>query len=408
MSESHARALNVTCLASYFKGAEFMRECKRQGCRVALVTREKLLAEDWPRESLDEIVAVPNDATPDVFVYTVSQMARPRRLDRLVALEEFDVITAGLIREQLQMPGMDASTARRFRDKLAMRVKARAAGVPVPDFVHVLNYDELRAYMERVPPPWVMKPRADVSAIGIRRLYDSEQVWRAIDALDARAAMQERSPYFLLERYVPGDVYHVDSVVDDNEVVFASVNRYGRPPLNVAHEGGVFITYTLDHDSDERRELLELNRRVLTGLGLQRGAAHAEFIRSAADGRFYFLEVAARIGGAYIAEVAEAATGINLWREWARIEVAGGERPLEKPAPRREHAGLALTLARQEYPDTSAYTDPEIVHRVARRHHAGLIVRSPEAGRVRELLDQYERRFREDFYAFIPPPERPE
>src|SRR5918912_621653 len=156
MSERDARQRTVLCLASYFKGGEFMRECKRQGARVVLMTREKLLHEDWPRESLDDIIALPNDAQPELYVYVASQLGRPQKIDLVAALEEFDVITAGLIREQFCLGGMTSSEARVFRDKLAMRVRARAAGISVPDFVHVLNYQELGDYMERVPAPWVM------------------------------------------------------------------------------------------------------------------------------------------------------------------------------------------------------------------------------------------------------------
>lgn len=396
------------CLASYFKGVDFIRECKRRGCRVILVTKEKLLEEDWPRESLDDIISLPNDAGPDQFVHTVTELARRIKVDRLVALEEFDIQTAALIREHLQIPGMGTSAARRFRDKLAMRVNARDAGLPVPDFVHVLNYQELGEYMERVPPPWVMKPRTDVSAIGIRKMQDSEQVWRAIDELDQRERLTERSSYYLLERFVAGDVFHVDSLVERCRVRFAGVNRYGRPPMDVAHEGGVFISQTVKHGSAEQKKLLHLNRRLVASLNLQRGATHAEFIRSAEDGQFYFLEIAARVGGAYIADVLEAASGINIWHEWAAIEIARGEGEVEIKPARKEYAGIVLSLARQEYPDTASYTDPEIVYRVKKRHHAGLVVRSPKLDRVTELLDQYARRFVEDFSAVLPPPEKVE
>jgi hypothetical protein len=408
MTETQARPLNVVCLASYFKGNEFIRECKRQGCRVTLVTREKLLQEDWPRESLDDLVAVPNDASPDIFIHTVSQLARPHRLDRLIALEEYDVITAALVREHLRLPGMGSTTARLFRDKLAMRVKAQDAGIRVPDFVHVLNYDALGEYMNRVPPPWVLKPRSDVSAVGIKKMHESEQVWREIDALDAREDLRERSSYYLLERYVAGEVYHVDSLVEGDKVVFAGANKYGRPPMDVAHQGGIFISHTVKHGSKEQKELFKINRKLIKALGLRRGVTHAEFIKSAEDGHFYFLEIASRVGGAYIAETLEAASGINLWRDWARIELAGGETAVEVKPLRQEYGGVALSLARQEYPDTSAYTDAEIVYRVKKRHHVGLVVRSPELGRVTELLDQYARRFIDEFSAVIPPMERPE
>lgn len=408
MTDAPPHPLYIVCLASYFKGGEFIRECKRQGCRVVLVTKERLLAEDWPRESLDAVIAVPNEATPEHFIHTVTQLARPLKLDLVVALEEYDVITAALIREHLRIPGMGSTTARLFRDKLAMRVVAEEAGIRVPDFVPLVNYNEIGQYMERTPSPWMLKPRSDVSAIGIKKLEDSEQVWRAIDILDARPSLTERSSYYLLERYVAGEVFHVDSLVEASKVVFAGANRYGRPPMEVAHGGGVYVSYTVEHDSDEQQQLFELNQRLVKSLGLVRGAAHAEFIKSANDGQFYFLEIAARVGGSYIAEVLEASSGINIWREWATIEMARGERPFKLRPARREYGGIALTLARQEWPDTSAYTDAEIVYRVKKRHHVGLVVRSPELDRVKELLDAYAVRFAEQFSAVVPPLERPE
>jgi biotin carboxylase len=408
MTESPPRSPYLVCLASYFKGGDFIRECKRQGCRVVLVTREKLLHEDWPRAELDDIIAVPNDATPELFIHTVTQLARPLKLDRVVALEEYDVVTAALIREHLRLPGMTASTARQFRDKLTMRQIASESGIRVPEFVHLVNYNEIGTFMERTPAPWMLKPRSDVSAMGIRKMQDSEQVWRTIDVLDARERLTERSSYYLLERYVAGEVYHVDALVWDGRVIFAGANRYGRPPMDVAHGGGVYVSYTIEHDSEEQRELFDLNARLIESLGLRRGAAHAEFIKSATDGQFYFLEIAARVGGSYIAEVLEAARGLNLWREWAGIEIAGGERPYELEPPHKEYAGIVLSLARQEWPDTGGYSEAEIVYRVRKRHHVGLVVRSPSLERVRELLDAYAQRFAEEFSAVVPPLEKPE
>ena len=408
MTDTEARSQTYVCLASYFKGAEFMRECKRQNQRVILVTKERVLHEDWPREALDDIIALPNDATPELYIYAVSQLARPQKVDRIVALEEFDVVTAGLIREHLCLDGLTSTTARIFRDKLSMRVHAHRAGIRVPEFVHALNYDELRAFMSSVEPPWVLKPRSDVSAVGIKKLEDSEQVWRAIDTLDARDNLSERSAYYLLERFVAGEVFHVDSLVKDGKVVFAGANAYGRPPMDVAHQGGVFISSTVKHNSEDQRKLFKLNRKLIGALGLSHGAAHAEFIRSAEDGELYFLEIAARVGGAYIAETLEAASGINLWREWAKIEMARGDGSYKLPATRKDYGGIVLSLARQEYPDTSSYTDEEIVYRVRKRHHVGLVVRSPKLERVAELLDQYARRFSEEFTAVEPPLERAE
>jgi biotin carboxylase len=406
MSRTPFSGLTVLCLASYFKGNEFLRQCKAQGCHVILIVKERLKDEEWARDAVDTFAVMANSASPDDFVHVVSQMARTRRIDRVVALEEYDVMTAALIREHLRVPGMGTTTARLFRDKLAMRVKADGVGIEVPRFVHVLNEDDLKSFMAAVPPPWVLKPRSDVSAVGIQKLHTAELVWQAVQALDARPVITERSSYYLLERFVAGDVYHVDSLVHQGEVVFGGVHRYLRPPMQVAHQGGVFVTSTVERGSRDERELLALNRDLLRALGLVRGATHAEFIRGA-DGRLYFLEVAARVGGAYIAEVLEAASGINLWREWANVELCRDELPYALPSIRHEYAGVALALARQEWPDTSAYSDPEIVHRVRKRHHVGLVVRSTDAGRVNALLGAYVQRFTGDFLSVLPPMERP-
>jgi biotin carboxylase len=402
-----ARPLNIICLATYFKGGDFIRECKRLGCRVILITKEKMLKEDWPHDSLDDLIAVPNNAGPPLLIDLVSFLARKAKPDRVVALEEFDVMTAALIREHFCLPGMSSSTSKTFRDKFRMAEAAKAAGINVPDFVPLINSDDIGAFMERIPPPWIIKPRSDVSAIGIRKVEDATEVWRTVDELNERENLRERASYYLLAQFIRGEVFHVDSLVNNGRVVFAGANRYGRPPLDVAHGGGAYVSRTIAHRSDDEKNLFTINRKLIRSLGLERGAAHAEFIKSEADGRFYFLEVAARVGGAYIADVLEAASGLNLWREWAALEVAGKSAARVKPA-RNEYAGIVLSLARQEYPDTSGYDDPEIVYRVKKRHHAGLIVRSSKLERVEELLAQYAGRFADDFVAIVPPLQKAE
>lgn len=408
MPETPNRPLNIICLATYFKGADFIRECKAHGNRVVLITKEKMLNEDWPRDSLDDLIAVPNDAGPALFIDLMAFLSRQAKPDRIIALEEFDVVTAALMREHLCMPGLSSSRAKIFRDKLSMAVCSQRGGIDVPEFVPLLNSEEVNEFMNRVPGPWVVKPRSDVSAIGISKVEEPNQVWRTIEQMNERENLQERASYYVLARFIAGEVFHVDSVVSEGKVVFAGVNQYGRPPMQVAHHGGAYISRTVARGSADEKALLAINSRLVKALGLERGATHAEFIKSTDDGQFYFLEIAARVGGAYIAEVLEAATGVNIWREWARMEINQASSVKRIVPKRKEYAGIILSLAKQEQPDTSAYVEEEIVYRVKKRHHAGLVVRSKSLERVNELLDSYSRRFVEDFVAVMAPPERPE
>jgi len=400
--------LTILCVATYFKGDAFLKEAKQQGCTVLLLTSDKLANDAWPREAIDEIHSIPRDADEPRITRTVDAVAKRHRIDRITALDDFDVEMGAMLREHLQVPGMGRTTASRFRDKLAMRMKAKHLGIPVPEFAPVFNDQDVNDWAARVPPPWMLKPRSSAAAIGIKKINNHDELWRAL-----HAAADQRS-HCVLEQFVQGDVYHVDSIVWDGGVVFAVAFKYGRPPMQVAHEGGIFITRRLADDSAEGSALLALNRRLQDGLGLRRGVSHTEFIRRDTgdvrlepDRAFVFLETSARVGGAFIVDTIEAGTGINLWREWAKIEVAGEDGTYSVPPHRDDHSGIVLSLARQEMPDMSAYVDPEITTRIRKHHHAGLIVASPDPQRVEALMADYTERFYRDFFATAPPPDRP-
>lgn len=393
---------NVLCLASYFKGERFLRKAAALGATPYLLTIEGLLDRPWPRDAIAEVFAQRDDADLKQTIRTVSYLARSRQFDRIVALDDFDVETAAAIREHLRIPGMGDTTARHFRDKLAMRVKCKEEGILAPDFVHVLNYPAVREFTKRVPPPWMNKPRSQASAAGITKVESEEHLWQLTEQ------QGDEQSFFLLEQFVPGDVYHVDSIVSERAVVFTEVHKCLFPPFDVAHSGGVFATSTVARGSDDDRTLRTLNETLLGTLRLVRGVSHAEFIKGADDGKFYMLECAARVGGAHITDMIEAATGVNLWEEWAAIELADlARRPYVPPVPRAEYAGLAMTLAREAHPDFSSFSDPEIVYRSPEEHHVGLVVRSANPKRVAELVERYARRLATEFSAAMPSQPKP-
>ena len=387
----------LLCMTSFDKGAEFMRAAKDAGARVLLLTVESLRDLAWPRAAIDDFFFMPHLYHREDVINAVSYLARSERIDRIVPLDEFDVEMAAALREHLRIPGMSESTTRFFRDKLAMRMQARAAGLRVPAFTRTFPYDDVRAFLAAIAPPWVVKPRMEASAVGIRKLSDAEHVWRLFDQLgDAQSR-------HLIEQFVRGEVYHVDSIVAQGQLVLCEKHRYHKPPFEVYHGGGLFRSSTLERGTAEDAELERLTQHLATSFGIDLGILHTEYIRSADDGEFYFLETAARVGGAYISDMVAAATGVNLWEEWAHLELAAArESAYDPPAPERAYGGVLLSLARQEWPDTSAYSDPEIVQRVRKQHHAGFVLRSDRHERIVELLNSYGERFLHDFAAAMP------
>lgn len=403
MSDQHP--VTILAITGYEKGHAFLQQAKREGAKVYLLTSQSLKdVAQFPRESLDDIFYMPDvdkQWNREDTLKAVSFLARNEQIDLIVPLDDFDLELAAFLREHLRVPGLGESKTRFFRDKLAMRMKAEEAGLNVPPFVHILNYRRVGEYLQQVPGPWVLKPRLMAGAIGIKKVERAEELWPMLEKLG------DEQSFYLLEKFIPGDVYHVDSIVYEGEIRFAIASGYGRPPMEVSHGGGVFTTRILERGSGIEQQLLSMNKRVLAGLGLTRGVSHTEYIVGREDGKVYFLETSARVGGAHIADLIEAATGINMWAEWARVEVAGGKSKYEPPQARNDYAGLLVSLARQEHPDTSGYQDPEIVWRMDKKSHVGFIVKSPSYGRVGELLGSLLERVGQDFMTSAPPRERP-
>lgn len=400
-SSNSQHAPTILSISSYEKGQAFLREAAQLGANVILLTVDKLRDADWPRESLASIETMPDEAPPSEVLRLVIRLAREQRIDRVVPLDEFDLEAAALVREHFRLPGMSQSATYFFRDKLAMRAAARAAGVRVPRFTAVHYRPAVHEFLQTIPGPWFLKPRTSASAIGIRRIETEDQLWRTLDDLGDEATN------FLLEQFVSGDVFHVEGITSGGAVLLGLPFQYGQPPFKTMHEGGVFSTLSLDPASAVAAALIEAHTHVLGALGLVSGVSHTEFIRSE-DGLIYFLETAARVGGAYIAEVVEFATGLNPWREWARIECSAlfGMR-YEMPERHPGFAGSVICLARQEQPDTSAFNDPEVVFRLHQHHHAGIIVKADTPGRVLSLVDAYTARFQNDFCTSLPAPDKP-
>jgi biotin carboxylase len=394
----------ILCISSYEKGHDFMRQCKKEGARVFLLTSKSLEDADWPKEAIDDIFYI-NDVDKqwkmEDVIYGVSFLSRKHKLNRIVALDDFDVEKAASLREHLRTPGMGDTTARFFRDKLAMRMRAKEVGILVPDFVHVLNHEEINNFMENNDPPYVLKPRLQAGAIGIKKINNPIEFWEIANSLG------DQQSFYLLEKFVPGDIYHVDTIVYNNKIEFAIASEYGKPPMEVAHEGRVFSTKTIQRGTDLEKALQLLNNDVINSLGLIRGISHTEFIKAHKDGKIYFLETSARVGGANIHELIKAASGIDLWREWAKIEVSSEFKGYKLPEVKNNYAGLILSLAKQEWPNLDNYNGNEIVWKLQKKYHAGLVCASESFEKVNELLQKYTERFYNDFFTSQPLPDKP-
>jgi len=391
------------CISNYFKGADFLIGLKNEGNKVYLVTSEKLRNKPWPFEFIDEIFYMEGQDTDwnlEHLLLGVSNLMKSTQIDAVVALDDFDVEKATYLRENLRIDGMGQTTGRYFRDKLAMRMRAKSCGISNPQFCSLFNDHDINTFADTVAAPWVLKPRSEASASGIIKVYDKESLWMHINEMG-----NNRFKY-LVEQFRPGDVYHCDSLILDGKIIFSITSRYLATPMEISQGGGIFRSANIPYNSADDKEIKKVNEQVIKGFGLKHGAAHSEYIKCKDDGKIYFLETSSRVGGAHLAEMVAAASGVNLWTEWAKIENAlVKDLKYSLPKPKKEYAGIVLTLSKFENPDLSSFADKEVCFRVPLEYHAGLIVNSDKHEKVLELLDNYADRLVRDFATVVAPAE---
>lgn len=399
------KPLTYLCISTYYKGGPFLEACANEGNTVFLLTAKKLENSPWPRHAVSEFFYLDDESNTaeniDHIIKGFAWLIKEKNIDRVVALDDFDVEKAAAIREEFRIPGMGQTTARYFRDKLAMRMKAQEEGIPVPAFSDLFKDKHINAFADSVKPPYVLKPRSEASAMGIKKVHSKEELWEAVHGLG------DERYRFLVEQFKPGDVYHADSLTFNGKVEFCCVSRYLSTPFEVAHGAGIFRSATCDPNSKEAKALVKLNASVMKGFGMKYSASHTEFIHCHEDGKFYFLETSSRVGGAHIAEMVEHTTGVSLWAEWARIEHASATKTDYKLSkPKRLNGGILVSLARYENPDQSCFDAPEVKWVISKKWHVGSIMVSEKQDRVLELLDQYAEVVQRDFHASAPLPDK--
>ncbi len=112
------------------------------------------------------------------------------------------------------------------------------------------------------------------------------------------------------------------------------------------------------------------------------------------------------MGGAHIADLVEQETGVDLWAEWAKLEIPHGKWGYTPPKRENHHAGLIISLSKDKTPDMSAYDDADIVWKLTMDHHAGLVVRCADEATLDRRMDELEKRIANDFMAVLPAPDK--
>lgn len=263
------------------------------------------------------VVVLPDLNKVDSVVQAARQCAAELGgVDRVLAFSEADLLTGGLIRDVLGVPGLGRHDLQRFRDKPAMKAEIAAAGLAVPAFQIVGSADEVAAFATRTTADVIVKPRAGMGSWGTQVIPKGQAVPVAeFDDVE-------------VEEFVTGPIWHVDGVVRHGSMSFVKPSRYIGTCYDF-HRGQPLASLT--ESGPEAEEMVRFTELCLKALDLTDGLFHLEII--AAPTGPVFLEVGARVGGGPTPDLFLDEYGIDLVEEWIKIELG---LPVSLP---REHAG---------------------------------------------------------------------
>lgn len=264
------------------------------------------------KHHLTDYLQVPRILDEDDVVQRVHAWMRGRSCDRVLANWEVLVLTAARLRERFGVHGMRPDTVRGFRDKELMKQRVRAAGLRTPRSARATTVAEVRAAVEDIGYPLVLKPIAGAGSASTYRVDDAPTLEKVLPAMRHVAVVS-------CEEFIEGEEFTYDTVCIGGTPVYENVAQYLPPPIiarSVESVSPVIITVR-DMHQERLRAGIELGRGVLDALGMGDGFTHMEWFRKP-DGEVVFGEIGCRPGGAHLVDQMNYTSDIDLFREWAR------------------------------------------------------------------------------------------
>ena len=233
------------------------------------------------------------------------------------------------VAEALDLPGIGTETAHRMTHKIAMRRTLADAGLPQPRFAAVRTLQEARAAAETVGFPAVLKPTDSGGQRGVFRLESAADLERHLHAALAESPTHEA----IVEAYEEGLELNGLVVVRDGEPELLTLSDRLRPP-GIGFGVGWIHVYPSTLYGDTLAEAERVAVDAVHALGLRDGIAFPQLIAED-QGRVSVVEVAARVPGGQMADLAAHAVGVDLV-EIALRQALGESIPDELVRPRRQ------------------------------------------------------------------------
>lgn len=223
----------------------------------------------------------------------------------IISSSEYDVLRAARLRECLNLEGQSYKSALAFRNKVVMKEYVQHAGISVPSFAAIEMAVDLYGFIEINGYPVVVKPISGMGSMDTTVLKNKQDLCVFLEG--------GIMPNYMVEKFVQGDVYHIDGAIINGEIVLAWPSRYMNNCLSF-QQGEYLSSYQLEKNNPLTERLREFTAQVLDVLPTpQHTSFHAEVFHTPED-EIVFCEIASRTGGALVREAVQHTFGVDITR----------------------------------------------------------------------------------------------
>jgi biotin carboxylase len=270
-----------------------------------------------------------------------------RRIDGVLCVAADAPMTVAAVADRLRIPGLSRESARLASDKLAMKIRFREAGVPIPWFAAVNTPQEFGRIAVERGSDLVVKPADSRGSRGVQRIACVKD----LNAAFALAQSHSPTQRVMVEQYLSGPQVSTESVVVNGRCFtpglsdrnYEFLDRYA--PFFV--ENGGDLPSSLSPEIQDKIKLMV--GKAAAALGIVNGTVKGDIVVH--DGEPHVIEMAARLsGGFFCTREIPLSSGVDF--VGAAIKVALGE----CPAPEELEPSRSVPVI-QRY----AFPDPGVV-----------------------------------------------
>lgn len=224
-------------------------------------------------------------------------------LDTVIAFSEYDLDAAAQVRTKLNISGANVDDNMLCRNKASMKAALVGSTVRYPQYRHVSTRYDVEQFCNEYGYPAILKPQVGAASAGVVKIESFSDIPNITDFIG-----------YEIEEYIQGDIYHIDAILNGNDMPYFKVSKYINTCLNF-RDGLPLGSVTVDN-TNFIAKARTLTESICTRLNLKNQAIHLEVIEC--NDELVFLEIGGRVGGGEIPFITLFNEGIDLYELWTK------------------------------------------------------------------------------------------